>query len=557
MISLQKSNIYGDFGATNQSRGKLMLIILGILWMLHLLFSFFCVYKYIKNYNRDEIIKRNPYHISLIILILLILFELIPLSLFIIIGSGTYTDKILIILHQIIHDSIITIILYLFLFKVYILWYEIGFQKACINIEWKGHIDPEYKNKNNKFDQLFIKYHHQNKYKKYVISFVILPMIIASISLIIITMLVCTDNNYSKVLLYIVIVIILYCIPIIFSIVFWVYTPKFDDIFCIRKEVKRLIIIISLFIFGLLILIAVHEYTNIPVGIINVIYSIIMTSIAIYSSTIKVLKENNILNKSKEKRKDYKFELQPININMHDLMDTVLSHNIGFNLFMHHLSKEFAMENLLCIIECTQYKQYIRQKILTAYLRHSKPDLNEQFTPHSGIISIDTEHDSMTTKTDTSISSINRAAKILVADISNVSASTNDTNERDTLKQSDSLGNIHDKWNEIKNIEFIQFPDCIPKSYIVHSNTNIYKKMKKLRDKYIAINSPFEVNISGYLRKKILKKMNKKISKIDLLYLFDDIVKSLKKLLIDSFGRFRLTKDYIKLQKLGIFADIM
>merc|ERR1719334_433719 len=39
----------------------------------------------------------------------------------------------------------------------------------------------------------------------------------------------------------------------------------------------------------------------------------------------------------------------------------VLRTEIGFEYFMAHLAKEFSMENLLAIIEFTQYKQRYRQ----------------------------------------------------------------------------------------------------------------------------------------------------------------------------------------------------
>jgi len=39
----------------------------------------------------------------------------------------------------------------------------------------------------------------------------------------------------------------------------------------------------------------------------------------------------------------------------------LLKHKVSFYAFMSHLIKEFSSENLLCILECCQFKDYIKK----------------------------------------------------------------------------------------------------------------------------------------------------------------------------------------------------
>eukprot|EP01084_Bolivina_argentea_P279832 478450_1 len=186
-------------------------------------------------------------------------------------------------------------------------------------------------------------------------------------------------------------------------------------------------------------------------------------------------------------------------------LSQILSHPKGFEMFVNHLTKEFACECLLSMCEMIQFQQSIYELLKDYYSKCNNYDENK--------------------------------------------------------KQFDEM-NSHKK----STFFSINFPNNVPLSEIVYNGFSVdnnidiitdYKiKAHKLYMKYMDYNSAFQINIPFKIRQNIGYKMRdynswielKNVTMFDLLKLFDKTCAEMYKLMLSSYDRFSLTHNYNKLK---------
>lgn len=208
-----------------------------------------------------------------------------------------------------------------------------------------------------------------------------------------------------------------------------------------------------------------------------------------------------------------------VNININIKLGDVLSHKKGFESFIQHLSSEFSIENLLCLVELSQFQMFIYQYLL-----------------NKGIINEYNNND------DDDIF----ATQIIWPENVPRSLIVYGENDKD------------DKLDYDNDMQF----------YYVCK-----KKAKLLFEKYINTSSEYEVNLSYTVRNKLISlmrneslwmlnnnkyqrnKQNKNVEKMsltDLLHIFDTVIGEVFSLMQDAFNRFKNTNDFGKVKKLII-----
>eukprot|EP01084_Bolivina_argentea_P165958 288236_1 len=162
--------------------------------------------------------------------------------------------------------------------------------------------------------------------------------------------------------------------PFICYIIIVLKTPTFSDVFWIHSE-SKFIAILATFI------IIIYLTANITLtvnGIITPKETFIFAGlrtfvlvILILVTTFMVIYQNNkILKLTHERVSTYHTddsidENTDINLYVQNKngLDKILSNEIALNLFMHHLSREYSMENLLAYIEICQFQKWVIKQI--------------------------------------------------------------------------------------------------------------------------------------------------------------------------------------------------
>ena len=353
---------------------------------------------------------------------------------------------------------------------------------------------------------------------------------------------------------------LLYALPFLSLFVLYHFKLRhidFEDIFYVRKELRRIIICHvsnwSIYvIYRVLDLIFTKEIDAFVLISINIILIFAMDFVCLYISTnwVNTKLKRFILQKSiKMNHKSYKKcksdkvplmsmssaehstynshkQKRPNSINSNESNDglrhknevsiaidikiklrDILSHERGFESFILHLSSEWSIELLLCLVELSQFQMYIWQ-----YLRKS-------------------------------------ATK-----------------------------------NNVKSAELfglsIAWPSNIPRSLIVYGKTQsddelIYEndlqfipvckmKAKQLFEKYINAYSEYEVNLPYSVRNRLTALMSdqsqwmlrKEIVLTDLIHIFDGVIEEVFLLMQDAFNRFKKTTNFHKVKALIISRGI-
>ncbi|ETO26899.1 hypothetical protein RFI_10234 [Reticulomyxa filosa] len=192
----------------------------------------------------------------------------------------------------------------------------------------------------------------------------------------------------------------------------------------------------------------------------------------------------------------------------------ILAHEHHLQVFMDFLIGEFSQENLLVIIEVTQFKDKVRGS-----LKHeTKEDVADDDEAALHLVAMDAMDDN--------------AAKGQIG----------------VLKRGKDLQ--------------ISLPEKMVQSEIVSSgNLTIEQKFEKLVEKYILLNSPFCINISDHQRANLLTQyalckarqnsqngvVQEEMTLDKYLTVFDECLREIICLIKDSFGRFIYTDMYHKL----------
>ncbi|ETO10460.1 hypothetical protein RFI_26917, partial [Reticulomyxa filosa] len=181
-------------------------------------------------------------------------------------------------------------------------------------------------------------------------------------------------------------------------------------------------------------------------------------------------------------------------------LERLLRDDIGFNAFMKHCLKEFSSENVLCLVECVQYQQFALQQLW-----------KEQETDSTIVYS---------------------------------------SNGREEMFNRERVRVI---------VSFVRLWKGLPQSEIVFDpQLNIVDKAKKLIEKYIRPNAPFEehakkkkVNLGHGLRRRynIPYQDNRFPAADDKSWalFFQPVIVELVNLMRDSHSRFLNTEEYKQL----------
>ena len=209
-----------------------------------------------------------------------------------------------------------------------------------------------------------------------------------------------------------------------------------------------------------------------------------------------------------------------VNVNVNIKLGDILCNEKGFESFILHLSGEFSIENLLCLVELCQFQMFIYQYLLNNNIinEYDNDDTNKLLIFGTSIIW-----------------PLNVPKSIIVFG----------ENEKD---------------------DEMDYDDDMQFYYICKI------KAKKLFEKYINTSSEYEVNLSYSVRNKLLSLMRneslwmlnnnkhrrtkksriEKMSLIDLMHIFDDVMAEVFQLMQDAFNRFKNTNQFDKVKNLII-----
>ena len=334
---------------------------------------------------------------------------------------------------------------------------------------------------------------------------------------------------------------ILCCVPIIASQIIWAKTPKFNDYFQIRREVLGTSIgaVIGIIVYSMLsIAYVVLYFYDIDALILQRLSCLILIVLLGHTNlfmTLWVLRNSGRHSIDRQRLNpmiQYPFDSEvdqtaykrmenikgigcnsccqwigsshplshcemlldmsfdPDSISRTDtkgrrLID-VLSDPEGFDFFVMHLMKEFSTENVLAVVEMTQYRLYYQNLEWNSDL-------------------------------------INRPMQ---------------NNARD---------NVIAGYNA--NNRLIEIPEHVPKSEVLYDwELEMVDKVRHLVEKYIEEGARFQLNISGVERKEIMEKYQQLIlgamDEAEGQYMFDTVRNSIMNLMGDSLTRFETTQEY-------------
>eukprot|EP01084_Bolivina_argentea_P011741 21971_1 len=332
--------------------------------------------------------------------------------------------------------------------------------------------------------------------------------------------------------------------PIIVAAIIWNKTPVFNDFFRILTEMR--FAIIGGFLGGL-----IYEFSNIIYALLSTYYhvdalifhrlayfvmiillghtNLFMTFWVLHHSGLIDTKKTNKHNKCCRFRSNALSHVEllidtrkSIDLNLFakvTLVD-VLSDRNGFDLFVMHILKEFSTENILAVIEFTQFRDFYDDHLWDLIDEYDGYGYNEPNARNTISLNI-----SILDSISTTVHKPRR--------------STNNTHFKAPIIPIPKR----------KRTKKIKLPAHVPKSMVVYDEClGMIDKVKALVEKYIVIGSKFELNISGGLRELTVSKYQQMIfgelDEEDGLYIFDDVKNCIMKLMSDSFTRFQTTEEY-------------
>eukprot|EP01084_Bolivina_argentea_P026160 48595_1 len=412
--------------------------------------------------------------------------------------------------------------MYVFICRIYLNYYDIKYAMHVTNNKWKELINTE-SAEMNWYIQNRSTYGSLNYWIKYIVLFTILSILAIYSSL-----LIYPPNNstfFDSVTYQNIVTFILGSIGtgIIVYIRYKVWKLQFHDSIYFGKEIHLSLIlgVIALSCNAIIIGITWIAFPSLQYfGFATVLFIFVNTFyVWIYIFTNWVIKKNmtwlqfhmNESNFSKmhvliDAGSDSSVQKSPytsVHVNQLDLRDVLLDID-GFQCLIRHILSEFALEILICLIEVQQFQQYVSQNVddLTEY----NQDLLPIFYP-----------------------------EIIVPESTIV------------------YGALPDKYANIINKYKKQQDDTI-----------IYElKIRAflLYNKYIRVNSDFEINIPFMIRKQLAVQMdeidewldmdtdiNRNDQLLKLLGLFESVTKEQYSLLRCAFTRFKGTAVYKKLR---------
>eukprot|EP01084_Bolivina_argentea_P054515 99960_1 len=499
-------------------------------------------------------------------------------------------------------NNIFSFTLYFFQFwRFYLLHYEIRFSTAIKHHSWQHLINPKYQNQTLNF---YINPHNKKTYgnSKWILCRMIIPLIIISSSLFNIHLFI---NHFyftqiKDIIWYhigsIIFDAILYSLPCTLLYIFYRYmlpAIKFEDIFFVRKELKKLLVYhIFNWLFYLIYRVAIFifklgnetgDYNSNDIILIAIIFNLIcfMELLMVYTSTNWVRKQLQPFIEDNQNSRYYK----------------------GFRRGNHMPLMS------LTSISFPSYNDISGNNSSTGKLKKKKTKM----IPLVKKTSINSDDDSVQSLVDIKI---NVNIRIKLGDIlshekgfesfilylssefsvENMLALVELCQYQKYIYEYLIAQNLMDNNNEFENIfgVTIDWPKSVPRSMIVYGEHDVddeliydndmqfyyicKKKAKQLFEKYIKTSSEYEVNLSYSVRNRLIKLMyndlhwlkydirkdngngklkkmdgnSNKVGLIDLMHIFDTVINEVFGLMQDAFNRFKKTNDFEKVRKMMI-----
>eukprot|EP01084_Bolivina_argentea_P024664 45925_1 len=355
---------------------------------------------------------------------------------------------------------------------VWMLYYDITFAQIILSNKWTHFIDPEYNNKPTEFqfaNDWFIKHKTTFGNTGWLSKYIITPICILIYTSLFLSLLVHSGLHYFIFLAW------MAANAIFVAVTYW-YIPKAQiEVFKITQQTDRMIQLSMSFVvfFGIYILLrlfivapeyqfamilpfqyifALHYFVG---GLITTRYVLTRCGLINTNKPLDLERVNSLKTFVGSALKLAKLDSMSEKKETYLPLTRILSDKICWNAFMSHLLKEFSSENLLCILECWQFKTMIND------FNHNK---------------------------------IQRAS----------------SNVFETDKTSEYVGGNELKVNEALIDYSLPLDDEMPQSVIVYNDDlRIEDKALMLIEKYIYSatgNCLFEVNISSSCKYKIMQK---------------------------------------------------
>eukprot|EP01084_Bolivina_argentea_P013187 24718_1 len=248
------------------------------------------------------------------------------------------------------------------------------------------------------------------------------------------------------------------------------------------------------------------------------------------------LKPHNSLSTSSLSRQDH---LSKKRFSIVKAINEIISEYNSFQKFMIYLVKEFSAENLLWLIELVQIK-YEYQINNNNLIQLPKDTIQLKSLIKEETI-VNEENDTPSLKPTTSSVKKKDNSLYQVVDFN--------------IKPLDNIGDklytylFH---NNGSIMTPIYLSPKIPQTIIISENkNNLFLQMKHLYNKYIKISSDNELNISYEVRSSLINYFENVNEDRDykVFNIMDEVAVEVLQLLQDSFRRFRLTDEFIQIQK--------
>eukprot|EP01084_Bolivina_argentea_P019171 35652_1 len=403
-------------------------------------------------------------------------------------------------------------IIYCWLWRFWLIYYDMKWMVASLSVSWKRLINPRSRHHSPSISTIdwFLDHKHTYGNRQWVgIRIGIFVILCSTATIIIRYMFDFTKNEPIGETIY----LFFYFVPFVGLGYLRCKLPAFQDTIYIKQEMKYImgVLLLILCAFGIQ-EIAEGNFKETPNSqlIINILFYVAIECcnfICILITTRYVLRKVSILlseqmkaaagadsNKANKNNNNY-VQLKDGDDNNNEMMLTnkqlntqlikCLSNAKIFDLFMRFLAKEFSIECLLSYVEFVQFKQYLRKRMHNT----SGGNNNEQD---------DEKKEDINVETDTDLS--------------------------------------------------VVFPSSVPNSEIVYSeDVSIKAKIYKFYLKYIRKNSEFEINVLDSTRKGLHNLMedynvwmnNNYYDETGLYHFYDQCIAEMKILLISSYKRFK------------------
>eukprot|EP01084_Bolivina_argentea_P040491 74828_1 len=283
--------------------------------------------------------------------------------------------------------------------RYYMIYYDTKFLISSKNLKWKKYItqDP----KTLQTDNYYISHRHTLGNEKFMVKLCTCIVCTFGTIQMILKLL---ENNHVKYLTYYrvasqIMDVCFFIGPITLSFVTWFKTPLFLDKIYIREEMRYICIgaVICIVLYIICIVVGVSISANHPLHIIflrviSAYAGIAAFVLASFLSTFLVLRYI----KTQSKTLDNSATNMDNSTSGKNIgLDNILSDSILYDLFMHHLMKEFSFECLLSFTEFFEYYRLSHQVFGLTPKKYTDIDFGESF-PKSAIVYSGCEMDSMT-----------------------------------------------------------------------------------------------------------------------------------------------------------------